>query len=330
MIAVLAICAGAWWWISRDEVPATAKVTSVVEAVTVYPAEAARATAAPSPHGVAPMPPTTLPLRDSAASLRSRADAGDSLAACRLGVELLRCVELGHMGPDHDRWWASRQAELEAKGDDSGASEIAVTRSGLARLREECADVPEALVSQAHRYVRQAALAGEPEAMIRYAVGETLMMGPSNFAFLGTPRFDEWRREAPQVLMAALESGTPEAALLLGSAHREEQGYLAMLLPRDEVVARASMELTHRLFGEDPALPGLVNATPLQDEQAAEATRLAAEWHVRHFGGAQRVLADSTGALLPPRNRIAPLDGGPQYPGTPRATPCGDTRIRAP
>jgi len=274
------------------------------------------------------MPPAHLPLRDAMASLRLRADAGDSLAACRLGVELLRCAYLGLYPESHDAFMATQEADEEAKGNFSGANRIAMGRLGHAQLREACAGVPDTLVSQANRYLRQAALAGEPEAMIRYAAGEPLVIGAGSMNHFTTPEFDVWRQEARPVLMRALRSGSPEATLLLAEAHAGNSILLAMLLPRDALEASASRALVRRLFGENPPLERLAPAagsitTPaLDDDQAAAAEQLAAEWHARGFQGRKLVIEDSTAALLPLYRWMDREADSKDWPGSPRPVSC--------
>jgi hypothetical protein len=278
------------------------------------------------------MPPPDQPLRDAAASLRRRAEAGDSLAACRLGVELLRCAHLGNYHPEHDQFMAQQEKELEAKGDHEGAVRIALGRSQHAQLLEACSGV----TGDAHRYVRQAALAGEPEAMVRYAAGETVSTGVVGMAYLTRPEFDVWRREAPAVLMRALDAGVPEAALLLAQAHAGEGSLLAMLLPRDSIEAGASQALTRRLFGDDPRVAKLVSsnaqvpAVALDAGQIAAAEQRAAEWHERAFQGRTLDFADGTAALRPLHRRSEFEDGTSPWPASPPLVPCDASRQAAP
>lgn len=278
------------------------------------------------------MPPGDWPLRDSVSALQSRADRGDSLAACRLGMSLLRCAALGTYTAGEDAFMAKLEDEMVDKGKLVTANNIAAGRLLHAQLRAACSGVPDALVAQANRYVRQAALAGEPEAMIRYAVGESVAPVFS-YRYIVTAEFDAWRREARPMLMRALESGQPEAALALASAHLGNDLHLGMLLPRDAVEARASISLARRLFGDNPELAnglfgnafGSTSPDPtlaLDAEQAAAAEQMAADWHERNFQGARLSLPDSTTALQPLHRRHESLAGAPRWPGASRLVPC--------
>ena len=346
MIAALAICAGLWWWASRH--PSTSAESPSGEA----PANTAPATP-PSVDSAAatslnqdvlasvPLPAADAPLRGRMKLLQARADAGDALAACRLGIDLLRCAALGNYHPQHDAHMAEQEAEQEAKGNLLAANRIAVGRLVHAELREACSVVPEPLVGRAHHYVRQAALAGEPEAMIRYARGETLMTGYAGMAYIATPAFDQWRREARPMLMRALDAGHPAAVLILAKAHGGNDSHLALLLPRDAVEARASLLLARRLFGDDPALArGLfgddpanapADSTPDQDVgQSRAAEQMADQWHVRKFNGRRFVLAENTAALLPLHRRPGWDDGSAGWPGNPGPEACAPSATAAP
>ncbi|HQZ31091.1 MAG TPA: hypothetical protein PLG89_04425 [Arenimonas sp.] len=287
------------------------------------------------------MPAADAPLRGRLETLQARADAGDSLAACRLGIELLRCAALGNYHPEHDVQMANQEAEQEAKGDLLAANTIAAGRLLHAELREACSVVPESLAGRAHHYVRQAALAGQPEAMIRYARGETLLTGTAGLAYIATPAFDQWRREARPVLMHALHAGHPAAALILAKAHGGNDSHLAMLLPHDGVEARASVMLARRLFGDDPALArGLFGDNPAsppldstQDPdvgQSHAAEQMADQWHARNFNGRRFVLAEHTAALLPLHRRPGWDDGSAGWPGKPGPESCAPAAAAAP
>lgn len=329
LLALVATGAGTWWLASRDAAPRkTAPPSSDSLAGTATRAPSIEPPAAvPRRPDLAPMPSSDLPLRDALPSLQSRADAGDSLAACRLGMELLRCAALRTYHPEHDQSMAQQEAEQEAKGNADAADQIAVGRALHAQLRDACSTVPAALVDRAHHYVRQAALAGEPEAMVRYAAGQTITAGVVGMGFISRPGFDQWRREARPVLMRAIDDGVPEAALLLAMSQARDGGLLGMLLPRDEVEASASLALARELFGDISGFPALAPgpgrpANPVLDpDRTAAAAQMAADWHARGYGGRRLVLADSS-ASLHPLHRPMGWDYHEGLPGKPRAVPC--------
>lgn len=326
-VVVLATLVAALFWMSgfdgfRQAVPAEASTAPPSEsepaAVTAPEVQPTTATTSVS----VPMPSPQLPIRDAFASLRARAEGGDSLAACRLGVELMNCQRLDAFGPDYDDWLARGERQAEREGNLELANEFAIARLSRAELRQGCAGLPESLLSEANHYLRQAALAGQPEAMIRYAAGESLMAGHLSYRFIATPAFDVWRREAHPLLMRALERGVPEAALLLAETHSANAGLLAMLVPPDPVEAHASQMLVRQLFGDDPALGPLEPLARIDGDPRAEAEAFADRWHSEAFDGRQLSLEDSTAALLTRHGWQYPGVGSPRWPGSPPDFAC--------
>jgi hypothetical protein len=295
------------------------------------PAQVTATEASPAPASISvSMPSPQLPIGDAFASLQARAEGGDSLAACRLGVELMNCQRLDAFGPDYDDWLARGERQAEREGKLELANEFAIARLWRAELRQGCAGLPESLLSEANHYLRQAALAGQPEAMIRYAAGEGLMASHLSYRFIATPAFDVWRREAHPLLMRALERGVPEAALLLAETHSGNAGLLAMLVPPDPIEAHASQILTRRLFGDDPALGRLAPLARIDGDPRAEAEAFADRWHSEAFGGRRLSLEDSTAALLTQHGWNHPGVGSPRWPGSPPAFACARNEGEAP
>jgi hypothetical protein len=301
MLAGLALIAGIWLWMGRDGNQPAPLAVPAPPSATIGARESGNQASVHTPlmdPAMPPLPSPELPLRDAVAALQLRADAGDSLAACRLGTALLRCQWLPEPTPGYDAQLAQHEASMEHTGDLENANRIAMVRLYRAELRRTCESVPAALVAKGNHYIRQAALAGEPEAMIRYASGNSLMTGHINsWTFINSPAFDVWRREARPVLMRALDAGVPEAAVLLAEAHGPGGGWLTMLLEPDHMEARASQALLRRLFGEETALERLVVPHTNDPGLNAAADALAAEWHDRGFGGERLLLAESTALL---------------------------------
>lgn len=233
-----------------------------------------------------PLPPAGAPIADVADTLQSRADAGDGHAACRLGIELLRCR---HVGPYFEyamQEVEKRVQELRTRGDTAGAEALVARKLRALEVHEACRGLDPTLVARAHHYIRQAALAGEPEAMLRYASGESLGL-VGNFNRLRSPDFEHWRREAPALLEQALAAGRPEAVPLLSEAYRPTDeattSIIGWLVVNDPVQAHAYALLQQNLSG-GIALPGL----RLPDLDAAgmeQAQALATEWQQRYFDG---------------------------------------------
>lgn len=232
------------------------------------------------PRPVEPLPPL--------AELAARADGGDARAACQLAAEMAECDAAGRMRPGGPWLDEAMVADFEARVSQVGDPE-ANRRSVLAmRARLRCQTLRDEYAGRRSAYLRQAAFAGEPEAMLRYGIGEGFgaVVGTS-YAFLATPEFDTWRREAPAMLQALFEAGYPEAAIQLMMAQDPMMGgHLAALLPRDPLRERARVELMMLFVGQHPELAKLAAMMPAKDSALRrEAQALASRWHLEHFNG---------------------------------------------
>lgn len=233
----------------------------------------------PPARPLAPLPARDAPLADILPRLKADADAGDRRAACRLGMELLRCQHLGTWSAVLGDMDAS-EATYEAEGRLAAANAVAEAKlRRLERLRQ-CQSVPQELRGEGARYVRRAALAGDPYAMLAYAEGQH--WPPNGRGIAAGPEFDVWRQEAPGMMQRALQAGNPAAALKLQSHYQDDFGYLAALVPNDAFQGYVYHLLVVRLFGykeQHFRAQGL-------DAAAVERARLeAARLHERYFDG---------------------------------------------
>lgn len=285
MIAVLATCAGVWWWTHDRDPPPAPAAPAVGERA--EPAETAGVASSiePAPRTAPqPLPPRDAPIASIALTLQQRADGGDSLAACRLGIELLRCRQVVH----HERsrpFLVERLERAEKDGEAAYAQTLRGRDADYTRLAQSCTELPAGLRDRGGAYLRQAARAGEPEAMLRYAHGQAF--DPKDgYQYLASPDFDHWRREAPAMLQQALAMGRPEAVHLLHAAHASDEGMLQALVPNDPVSARTYAMLATRLQGAGgPRLGGRLEVVKLTPEQFRHASERSGEWHQRYFGG---------------------------------------------
>jgi hypothetical protein len=290
LLAVMFAAAG--WW--RHE-PPTAPRDAVPPTGTEQMGSAApteRSEPPPEPDG--PEPASALPAE--IASLLSRADAGDAAAACQLGVRLNLCTRAAFFSDERLNALRAQEAKQHAKGDLAGANSSAATLLKGTRIRQQCDGVPEALQRRAFDYLRQAALAGEPEAVIRYSRGQHLA-GRSSFGFIRTPQFDTWRREALSMLEARLAAGHPEAVLVMLEA-RGEANFLSMVTPQDPTLDLAYRLLARRLFGEHPSLRRHLKMHGFTPGQRREAERLAEDWHQQRFGARKLEIRDHLVGLV--------------------------------
>lgn len=216
---------------------------------------------------IAPLDPAkqarSLPSPDSVDDLVASADAGNAIAACQLAAELTDCRTrqfMRSLDPDNpERVIPARCEELVAGHGDRHLE-----------------------------WLRQAAHAGEPEAMLRYAAGEAFGVHGASFDYLRSPGFENWRREAPGMLQAVIEAGYPEAVIYRMIANQPDfGGPLANLLPADPVQDQAYNELFLLLNVDSPLVELMRTNLRSQADKAvgAQARQQAARWHQDHFGG---------------------------------------------
>ncbi|MEI2456364.1 MULTISPECIES: hypothetical protein [Lysobacter] len=205
------------------------------------------------------------------ADLKQRADSGDSRAACELGVDLLRCVDL----TPAEQVLANAEANSRTQ---MPAEQRAYHERTVGRARQllaECRNAPEDAWHQGNHYLRQAALAGEPEAMYRYARGDSVL---ADYSRMATPEFDRWRAEAGNMLQLSFEAGYLPSVFDLMVAYSDNSSPIAGLIPNDPTKARAMRLLVGRLAGK--------NADPPEPRYAAlepAAAALAAQWQRDYF-----------------------------------------------
>lgn len=269
-----------------DTAPATgAEAVDRLTGLSSTETNASPGLAAPSPS--VPIPPIDTPISIAVDALRQHADAGDAQAACRLGMELLRCQHV-----PEDSIYLIQESERQEKyrrenGEPKMAERIAAGRRAALEIHAACREIPKTTRDRAHNYIRQAALAGEPEAMLRYASGETLgLLG--HFHRLNSPEFEAWRREAPVFLRRALAAGRPEAVYLLAEAYRPTDDatttIIGWLVANDPIQAHAYALLQRQLSGGITP-PGQRPINGLDDAGIARAKALADDLRQRHFAG---------------------------------------------
>jgi hypothetical protein len=320
VVIALSIGAVSWWRSERasEHIAAGPDVASASDA---KPSNAVAAGAAASPAlvigeyrpDVAGLPPIDAPLSAQLPVLRAAAARGNATAACRLADIGIRCgtarafrfaessspteaqqrameenvrARYGNVSldalPERYRAYAQRQLDTMAMTEMDGLA-------GSRAWGERCAGAPAIGNDEIVSALRQAALAGEPASMVRYASG--LWFGELAVATVGTgfgqhgpgmdwlrsPGFDQWRRDAAAVRRAGLERGDPEM-LYVEFVFADIAG-LRPLQPADPVESAAALRAYAALIGGHS--PESTRALGLSDEQAAEADRLADAWAAR-------------------------------------------------
>ena len=236
-----------------------------------------------------PLPPPGTPIAQIVDSLKARADAGDSRAACRLAIELLRCQHLEQSKAFQTADGLPLDVSMARRGALDAADRMAEMEIRKIQLGQQCQAVEPALVAATAHYLASAARAGEPEAMLRYATGEHHgVLG--EMGFIRDPDFERWRRDAPGMLLRAAQAGRLDAVAALATAYRTDGGPYSGLIPDDPMQGHAWALLESRLVGSGP--PTLASSDAAI---AVQATALAEQWHQRYFNNA--VLVGGRAAL---------------------------------
>ena len=203
-----------------------------------------------------------LPPPGTISELASRAGAGDAVAACQLAAELTQC-----------------------RTDETLRRHLRDSESVAA---PRCSQLLDRHLDRHFDWLRQAAHAGEPEAMLRYARGEGFGISGESFSYLRSPHFETWRREAPAMLQSLLEAGYPEAAIYRMMANDALMGGpMANLVQPDPVQDQAYNEL-FLLLNDDADISALLRARSRSQAGSLvveQARQQAERWHQENFGG---------------------------------------------
>lgn len=216
-----------------------------------------------------PLPPANLPLNDIYALLQRRADNGDSKAACRLAMELVRCQQALNMNKlmpvDSDEVMDSADRAMKPGDQLMIANSNDEHRLTIMERAHSCNKISADQLKQTFRYLRQAAHASQPDAMVAYVDGQGLAGGGS-FAMIRSADFDLWRRDALPLAQRALQQGIPEAVYLFNDAYSFDHSLFSGLVA-DDIVHAETMRLL-RLRIEGRALPVQTNLNASEYQRA--------------------------------------------------------------
>lgn len=206
------------------------------------------------------------------------ADSGDRHAACYLGFKLLRCVQADRLR--YDRLMMSD--EIPSDLDATNIAALLRARPIARAFVSTCDDAPEPLFALGVSYVRQAALAGEPEALFRYVIGDGTF---DDHEHTDSPEFETWAEEAPEMLWRAFEAGYPPAIVELWEAYLSDGAHSSTspvrMIPKDPLKGEAMQFLLHRLSGGGPK-----SYSPRFPDLLPQAMLLADEWRDQYFRNA--------------------------------------------
>lgn len=256
---------------------------------------AMRALPTPTPRASwAPLPPIDQQIAAAYPTLKARADQGDASAACRLAAELDWCAT-------RLEWIQSAPAERRQ----AVIQEFDPTNhcSGLA---------PDATKERLH-YLRQAALAGNLDAMANYVSAFIMTANPD----LAADYLDAYAWEAPKLAEVGLKAGSLQMLneLVLAYGRNGRHSWLSRASSQDWQPSRliALQELS-RLVSGQPAAPVSSNPSAAANDAAAFATfgmsqdhlaklrAQAAQWHQDWFQGKRQYAKPSTYSIKPIRS----------------------------
>jgi len=261
------------------------------------------------------------------AELTPLAKAGDMAAACRVALERLACEQVGRHGEAMLEQLRRDEQQALARAPNAGTPEL----SGLLERRADrlatlqiqlierqgaCSKLPASLQSDSTDWLRSSALAGHPESVLRYVLGQSLGIiegfeaeEPRRFDFMGHPGFAAWQREAPSLLNQLLDNGRPEAAFLLFLAYSDDATPLNGLI-RDDPVEAAAMRLVLNDFRPGPSSSDPLRGLDGRQRQKATARHAALRATMAGRAMDRRLLNQGTETpwlvLLPDARNTAP------------------------
>lgn len=244
----------------------------------------------------APLPSLDMPVAAMFDDLKRRADRGDARASCRLAVELINCnqleslAQMGYMQNSE-----SAEKSLTESGLLMAANSVATQQIRQLESAKRCDGISEEQRKLAGNYLLQAASAGIPEAMIRYAEGQSVTNGNSMFGLLQDKGFDQWRGNAVALLEKALRHGEPTAVFVLYVANSDNNSPIGGLIADDPVKAYSYRLLMNRLRGKSDT-----PASRLSSRQMEEAVQNATRMHAEYFNNRILREPDAFNSLLTP------------------------------
>lgn len=255
------------------------------------------------------LPPSSAPLRESHQALKAAAAAGNATAACRLAFVAMDCwAALDPSAADaaaaqaekndaSNRTFSALSAQRIAQAppafrdyvrDRIEAFELALAMEGdtLRDRARRCEGAPPIGSTDVAALLRQAALAGQPDAVAAFARGDwlTTIVGwnaartpdrpPPPLEIFRDPTFRQWRREAVAIETAGLEAGL--LTVLESAAMPNRMDWLGQLVAHDPVRQAAALRTLAARVGSGE--PPSTRTLGLDVEQARDADQLSERW----------------------------------------------------
>ena len=223
------------------------------------------------------IPPPRMPLTSIETELRDLAANGNVAAACRLSYEYLRCQRLPTIQPfmemlqkkaDEDSAQLSESFKQAIK--DRRTAYIKKLQDSIQEDQPICEGFKNngSLDHDARNYTLLAARLGQPESMLKAAIGMhdigLFSANPANEVALA-----EYQADAPGFLAGAIEAGLPNAYFFaINASLRDSWG--VTLLPKDPVMSMAyTFALEQVTARESCDKTGVPNVTCFVDRRLA-------------------------------------------------------------
>jgi hypothetical protein len=251
------------------------------------------ATAATMPAGsdasdtATPLPPYDTPLAQVLEELETRARRGDRRAACRLALDGNFCRT--HRPDVETLDYFERSIASKPRVSEADIAFLAEIEARQQRSRRMCPGLPEGWAEEnSWRWMLQAAQAGDTRLAAYYAASPPMRRG----YFLERPEpWQQYRLQAPRLLLAAAQRGEVEAIWLLQRLHRRGQFLEGMpnAIPQDYRRAVIYM-LALQPIAQGESLEELRDQSEVLRGEFDSATwatiqHEAAEFSRRHFSG---------------------------------------------
>ncbi|WP_146151734.1 hypothetical protein [Ahniella affigens] len=270
-----------------------------------------RALPAPTPRSTwAPLPAIDLPIAAAYPTLKARADQGDASAACRLAAEL--------------DWCATRLDWIQSAPSDRRMAVIQELDPD-----NHCSGLqPNAAKDRLH-YLRQAALAGNLDAMANYVSAYLMMTHPD----LAADYLEAYAWEAPKLAEAGVKAGSVQMLNELALSYGRHNRFSWLSRATNQTWQQSRLVVLQelsRLVSGRPMAPGSGNPAAANDpamyatlglsaDAVAKLRAQAAAWHQEWFQGKPKYPGVSTYTIKPSGNRRPDFN-----------LPCSDGFIDAP
>jgi hypothetical protein len=211
VMLLVGLAGGIWYWVSSVPVSSDAAEPFVRE-------NSPTPSSVPATHvGLNQeqvLPPISVPLKDVLPELRKLAEGGNSRAQCRIAAEMQKCrrarIDMA-FSESYVRRAEARNSEADKKG-----GMMVIGQSSLESDLAHCDGVEEIDAVQVAQFWRRSALAGNREAMLRYATGNAFDMG-SIVNLAG--ELQTYKNDAVAIARKAAAGGDGRAVIALASAY---------------------------------------------------------------------------------------------------------------